>query len=134
MEKTDFLYADTNSRKLKITLIIFCLTWSKVGMAFKFTYFKNELINNANTNSGKLKVTLIFFLVDMARNGYVHLGHEILKSAVSWEGIDDELRWFFLHPYSDVTIFGESIFDIKILLVHCSCICFTLIWQKICTL
>ena len=54
MEKTDFLYADTNSRKLKITLIIFCLTWSKVGMAFKFTYFKNELINNANTNSGNI--------------------------------------------------------------------------------
>lgn len=34
MNYPDFLDADTNSAKLKVTLIIFGLSWSKMGVAF----------------------------------------------------------------------------------------------------
>ena len=56
-----FWYVDTNSRKLKVTLIIF--GWqSKIGLAFEV---KNKLMKwwsdflYADTSFGKLKVTLV---------------------------------------------------------------------------
>ena len=55
------MHADTNSGKLRFTLIVFGWSGSKMSMGLEFL---NELMNladllHANTYSGKLKVTLI---------------------------------------------------------------------------
>ena len=93
-ERSDFLYVDTDSHKLKADQKLFGWAWSKKVWPVWLCnckidlYLKNELMEwsnflHAGTISGKLKVNSVIFGWAWLKNGHGLLVHETLKSAAS---------------------------------------------------
>ena len=101
-----FLPGDTNSGKLKVTLIIIGWAWSNMGMTFTLGHrtlksaVTQEWFNQLNwffAYWSKFRKTKSYFnncWVEMVKYGCGFFGLGTLKSGVSQEWID-ELSWFF---------------------------------------
>ena len=100
------MHADTNSKKPKVTSIIFGWSWSRNGcglldLGSLKSAVSEELIDwtdflHTETILKRLKITLINIEWVWSKNERGLSGHGTLKSAVSEEWID-ELNWFFAY-------------------------------------
>ena len=104
-KKSDFLYINTDSWKLKANWKILGRTWSKTGVGVSLKLgVSQEAVDGINfffVCWYKFRIAESFFnnfWVVVVKNGHSFLGFGTLKSAVSQEWID-EMSWVFAYWY-----------------------------------